>query len=142
EGVQTNDKTHGVHYTWSVAMGGSTAEKAKGICPVGWHVPSDLEWRQLEMAYGMTSGQANGNNAWRGYNQGTRLKSGGNSGFNATLSGFNATSYVGSRGYYWTSTPNGSSYAYYRYFLNSNATIYRYYIDKNTYASLRCIKNE
>ena len=141
EGVQTNDRNHGVHYRWSVAMGGSTAEKAKGICPVGWHVPTDLEWRQLEMAYGMTSGQANGNNAWRGYNQGTRLKSGGNSGFNATLSGYNGSSYFGVRGYYWSSTQSGS-YAYYRYFQNTYATINRYILDKNTYASLRCIKNE
>jgi len=144
EGAQTNDKTHGVHYTWSVAMQGSTGEKAKGLCPVGWHVPTDLEWRQLEMAYGMTSAQANVDGSWRGYNQGTRLKSGGNSGFNATLSGYDATSNVNTVGYYWTSTRHTSStsYAFYRYFHKSNTTVYRYRLSVGTYASLRCIKNE
>ncbi len=144
DGVQTNDVNHGAQYIWSVAMGGSASEKARGLCPPGWYVPTDLEWRQLEMAYGMTSSQANVDGSWRGYNQGTRLKSGGNSGFNATLSGYDATSNVNTVGYYWTSTRHTSStsYAFYRYFHKSNTTVYRYRLSVGTYASLRCIKNE
>ncbi|WP_278717399.1 FISUMP domain-containing protein, partial [Bacteroides caecimuris] len=141
-GVQTNDLNHGVQYIWSVAMGGSTAEKAQGICPPGWYVPTDLEWRQLEMAYGMTAAQANTDNAWRGYNEGTQLKAKGSSGFNATLSGYNATSNVNTVGYYWTSTRHtNASYAFYRYFHNGYATIYRYRLGVGTFASLRCIRS-
>lgn len=35
-------------YTWGVAMDGSTTEKAQGICPDGWHIPSDGEFSTLE----------------------------------------------------------------------------------------------
>ncbi|MDD3944997.1 MAG: FISUMP domain-containing protein [Bacteroidales bacterium] len=48
-----NFKTYGALYNWPAAM----AEKAssdvnpsgvQGVCPVGWHLPSDAEWTQLE----------------------------------------------------------------------------------------------
>ena len=41
----------------------------KGICPEGWHLPSDEEWKQLEMFLGMTRQQAN-DNSWRGAEEG------------------------------------------------------------------------
>ncbi len=38
----------GLLYQWSAAMNGSTTAGAQGICPVGWHVPTDAEWNTLE----------------------------------------------------------------------------------------------
>jgi uncharacterized protein (TIGR02145 family) len=43
----------GVLYNWSAAMIGSQSSAAnpsgaQGICPTGWHLPSDAEWTQLE----------------------------------------------------------------------------------------------
>ena len=55
-------------------MQGATYQKAQGICPAGWYVPTDEEWRTLEMAYGMTYAQATTDGAWRGSNQGTQFK--------------------------------------------------------------------
>jgi uncharacterized protein (TIGR02145 family) len=44
----------GLLYQWSAAMLGSTTERAKGICPTGWHIPSDCEWMYLEHGQGMS----------------------------------------------------------------------------------------
>lgn len=38
----------GAIYTWSAAMNGSTVEGSQGLCPDGWHVPTDAEWYTLE----------------------------------------------------------------------------------------------
>jgi type II secretion system protein G len=38
----------GLLYQWSAAMADSTTEGAQGICPTGWHVPTDAELVALE----------------------------------------------------------------------------------------------
>jgi len=45
--------THGYLYNWAAVMHGSLPSNAvpsgvQGICPTGWHVPSDAEWDTLE----------------------------------------------------------------------------------------------
>jgi uncharacterized protein (TIGR02145 family) len=45
----------GYLYQWSAAMNGSTTERAQGICPTAWHIPSDCEWMYLENSLGMTT---------------------------------------------------------------------------------------
>jgi uncharacterized protein (TIGR02145 family) len=55
----------GLIYQWSAAMNGSTAERAKGVCPAGWHIPSECEWKYLEHGLGMTIADQNTNNVWR-----------------------------------------------------------------------------
>jgi uncharacterized protein (TIGR02145 family) len=46
-----NCDTYGRLYTWAAAMGGapssSTPSGVQGVCPEGWHVPSDVEWEKL-----------------------------------------------------------------------------------------------
>lgn len=44
------------------------------ICPYGWHIPSDSEWKQLEMYLGMSSETA-ATTGWRGLDEGSKLKS-------------------------------------------------------------------
>ncbi|MDR0864460.1 MAG: fibrobacter succinogenes major paralogous domain-containing protein [Candidatus Symbiothrix sp.] len=53
-----NKAAYGLLYTWAAASnrtgvksdeGGSTNQaQTQGICPSGWHLPSDVEWGQLE----------------------------------------------------------------------------------------------
>ncbi|MDR0864579.1 MAG: fibrobacter succinogenes major paralogous domain-containing protein [Candidatus Symbiothrix sp.] len=54
-----NNPTYGLLYTWAAANIGTSATEAsdafsgiastrQGICPTGWHLPSDYEWNQLE----------------------------------------------------------------------------------------------
>jgi len=50
--AQANYATYGVLYNWAAAMSSSASSTAnpsgvQGICPVGWHLPSDAEWTEL-----------------------------------------------------------------------------------------------
>ena len=52
-GDAANDATLGLEYTWESAMNGAFSSSAnpsgvQGICPIGWHVPSEAEFEQLE----------------------------------------------------------------------------------------------
>ena len=54
-----NFNTVGVLYNWPAAMSGENSSSAnpsevQGCCPEGWHLPSDEEWKQLEMYLGMS----------------------------------------------------------------------------------------
>lgn len=47
-----NFHTYGVLYNWPAAMNGqessdSNPSQVQGICPTGWHLPSDAEWTEL-----------------------------------------------------------------------------------------------
>lgn len=47
-----NVKTYGYLYNWVAVMHGSQSSNqnssgVQGICPKGWHVPSEAEWQQL-----------------------------------------------------------------------------------------------
>ncbi len=44
----------GLIYQWSAAMNNSITERAQGVCPTGFHVPSDCEWKFLEHGLGMS----------------------------------------------------------------------------------------
>lgn len=140
-----NYKTYGVLYNWSAAL---TA------CPSGWHLPSDAEWKQLEMALGMTQAQADATGL-RGTNQGTQLKatsgwaSNGNgtnsSGFSALSGGYrfdDGTFFnVGNAGLWWSSTENNSSGAWTRRLGYYSANVFRGSIYKAYGFSVRCVKD-
>jgi uncharacterized protein (TIGR02145 family) len=51
-GNADNVATYGYLYNWHAVMRGSTSSNAnpsgvRGVCPTGWHVPSEAEWTQL-----------------------------------------------------------------------------------------------
>jgi uncharacterized protein (TIGR02145 family) len=100
----SNDKLYGKSYTWSAAMKGSIKEGAQGICAENWRIPTERDWKNLEKYLGMDAEAMDSENAWRGTNQGTKLKKGG-IGFNADLkegkNPFGDTALVTSM---WTST--------------------------------------
>ena len=50
--LASNCALYGGLYTWSAVMNGATTEKAKGLCPTGWHIPTIAEWQQLVDFYG------------------------------------------------------------------------------------------
>lgn len=53
EAKATNNYTnYGVLYNWTAAMAGSSSSNnnpsgVQGICPAGWHLPSEAEWSEL-----------------------------------------------------------------------------------------------
>ena len=142
----TNEIIYGRLYTWNAAMNGSTEEKAQGICPCGWHIPTDEEFKILEMYLGMTQHEADLVNIWRGATVGTQMKIGGSSGYDARLSGRRSSSgsfsLINRMEYMWTSTEYGN-YAW-RRCLDKNANnVGRWNTFPKTYGfSIRCIKNE
>jgi uncharacterized protein (TIGR02145 family) len=140
-----NAKSFGRLYTWHVAMDGSTAEKTQGICPSGWHIPSDGEWKTLEMHLGMTQQEADMSNTWRGQGVGTKLGKGGDSGFEALFAGrrsdYGSYSLLNLYEYVWTSTESGQ-YAWRRCLETGVGTVGRWNTFPKTYAfSIRCIKD-
>jgi len=74
----TYANTYGALYTWAAAMNDADNSNAnpsgiQGICPDGWHLPSDAEWIELEMYLGMSQAQADSFNVWRGNEEGSKL---------------------------------------------------------------------
>ncbi|MBU0489412.1 MAG: fibrobacter succinogenes major paralogous domain-containing protein [Bacteroidetes bacterium] len=137
--------THGGLYTWDEMMQYSTTESVQGICPVGWHVPSDPEWIQLEVALGMDAAVAAQINIWRGTDQGTQMLAGGSSGYNGLLSGSaipgGAFSAFNQYEYMYSSTVYGGN-AWRRCLRVGDPQVGRWNTFPRSYAlSVRCVKN-
>lgn len=89
-------------------------EEAVARAPEGWRLPTDEDWKSLEMALGMSESDANAK-GWRGDGEGVLIQQDETgSGIHLTLSGcvrMSAGSYndvmlrdLRERGYYWSST--------------------------------------
>lgn len=132
------------------------------IAPIGWHIPSDEEWKELEMFLGMGQEDANEVN-WRGNNEGNKLKVlGGNTMywakssdiyeiFGTNESGFTALGgacrifngkwgEITHTGFWWTSSLNENE-AWYRSLDYNKSSVFRYYGSKNYGFSIRCVKD-
>jgi uncharacterized protein (TIGR02145 family) len=88
----------------------------RGVCPSGWRLPTDAEWKELEICQGMTSTEAD-LTGFRG-TIAPKLREGGTSGLNLRLGGyvFQDGSYqsVYTRGFFWSGTSEGASGNWYR----------------------------
>lgn len=139
---EANCDTYGGLYQWDEAMQYSTTQGAQGICPSGWRIPTDDDWKTLEMSLGMTQAQADAT-GWRGTDQGTQLNPGGSSGLNIPLAGYRGTDgsfrSLGSNAFVWSSSESGSSA--WRRVLNSGfATVNRSTSSKAYGSSVRCLQ--
>lgn len=143
---ESNGDIYGRLYTWDAAM---------MACPGGWHLPSDEEWKTLEMFLGMSQSEADANQM-RGTDEGKKLKSisGWNSGTGTDVFGFATLPggerdkngnflYKGDFTALWTATPH-SEYetAWYRYFDGGEDRVGREDYNKLWGYSVRCIKND
>lgn len=147
-GTESDCNAGRVFYTFDAAMNGSTDEKSQGLCPDGWHIPSDSEWHTLESFLSDSgSGPACDPNrltdACSG--AGTKLLTGGESNMNVSFVGMRAwpDGLIGWNSVivYWSSTQTGHS-AYGRYIPDYNHLL----VGRGPYSSadsfsIRCIKN-
>ena len=78
----------GILYQWSAAMNGSTTARAQGVCPSGWHIPSDCEWMYLEHGQGMSILQQSANTNRSSGDVGAKLST-------LTDNGNNSTGFTG-----------------------------------------------
>lgn len=132
-------------YQWNQAMDYSSEEGAQGICPEGWHLPSDDEWKELEMHLGMTQEEAD-SKGWRGAGVGDALKEGGASGFEGLLGGgWRATHFsaLDSFGYWWTSSnPADSTHPWRRCLRAQGSDVARYDTFPASFGlSVRCVRD-
>lgn len=141
--ISNDANDYGKLYDWAGAMNGSTAEGAQGICATGWHIPSDGDWKTLEGELGMSTADHKTIQDSEA-DQGTQLKIGGGSGFEARLAGYRDTSggsfYLDSYAYLWSSTEVGAS-AWYRDLFSGSARVSRDSFSKSFGFSVRCLKD-
>jgi uncharacterized protein (TIGR02145 family) len=122
--------TSGGLYEWDEMMNYSVIEKVQGICPDGWHIPSDEEWKELEIELGMSQSDADAVGQ-RGTDQGYKLLSAGTSGFDALFIGYRYAygqfSGYNSEAYFWTSSVDSTSAnkSYYRALRSSHTKVER-----------------
>jgi len=116
-------QTDGGLYQWNEAMQYSVSEGTQGICPTGWHVPSDSEQNSLDQ-YLTDIGQTCDANrgAYDCATAGTKLKVGGTSGFNSILAGYcggdGSFYYQGVYAFFWSSSISGFN-AWLRYLVSN-----------------------
>ena len=107
----TNYSTYGVLYNWIVAMNGAASSSSspsgvQGVCPDGWHLPSEAEWTTLINYLGISVAGGKmkeaGTTHWLSPNTGATNESG----FTGLPGGYkhnNSTFYyLGTSGNWWT----------------------------------------
>ena len=143
-----NKPLYGALYNWFAASNSN-------LCPTGWHVPTDLEFKTLEIALGMLTATADLPD-WRGTNQGTQMKSSagwsaGNgtnsSGFNAMPGGFRYFDggpyfHAGNIAYFWSSSDDVGARAWMRQLDKDHENVFRSNAEKVAGKSVRCVKNQ
>jgi uncharacterized protein (TIGR02145 family) len=161
EDIESNCDTYGGLYQWNETMMYSTGQFAKGICPPGWHLPMDEEWKVLEGAvdgqYGFGDLEWDGE-GYRGYNVGSSLKEAGTTHWNppnygsTNSSGFTGLpggnrdystgtfANMGAGGSFWSSSEDGTGNAWYRALNYASPHAYRKYVDKAAGYSVRCLR--
>ena len=135
----------------------------RGVCPTGWHVPSNAEWGQLKQyVSSRTENLCGGSNniakalasttGWKTngatvnspceprYNPATKNNA---SGFGAMPAGFyrGYYYYFGYYAHFWSSTHLNSGSAWYRDLNSGYAYVNRSYDDKSSAYSVRCLKD-
>mgnify|MGYP006293337353 CR=1 FL=1 len=115
-----------------------------GICPCGWHVPTDEEWQKMEIHLGMNQIQAS-SNGYNGTDQGKKLKKGGSTGFNAIMPGYRKKGGFfeekDTHTYFWTATEEDRENAWRRILGADFDSIGRSYTSKEFGYSVRCVKD-
>lgn len=148
---------YGGLYQWDEAMQYTLQPGAQGICPDGWHIPDDDDWKVLEGAVDSQFGIADpewDRISYRGYDAGANLKStngwyaNGNGtdpfGFFGMPAGYSFTYgffwKTGKEANWWTSTPI-NEYAWSRLVAYNYNKIHRLNFWKGNGFSVRCLRN-
>jgi uncharacterized protein (TIGR02145 family) len=147
-----NGRLYGNIYNWFAV------HDERGLCPKGWHVPSDSEWKELESQLGLSKSEVE-DTGIRGsaINIGTSMKlksewtgtsneSFNESGFSAKPAGgrsANGGDFYGVHelAVWWSSTSSGAKFAWTRGISPDFSGIGRYASNKNDGFCVRCVKD-
>ena len=161
---QSNVSTYGYLYNWKAVMGGSSSSSVnpsgvQGICPTGWHVPSDAEWTQLTNYVSSQSQYVCGSStdniakalaSITGWEESNETCTVGNSpsannatGFSALPAGiyFIAYGVFGQTAYFWSATEDDGNLAYFRGLSYIFTYVSRNYLNKDVGFSVRCVRD-
>jgi len=130
--LSVNCGIYGGLYTWKSAMNQVATEKARGLCPQGWHIPSVDEWQKLLDFYGLETAKSelelSGSSDFRMFYAGQRS----NVGRSETL---------GTVANFWTSTKSAGDNAMAFSFQKDQAHYFKINLAQNYWFSVRCIKD-
>jgi uncharacterized protein (TIGR02145 family) len=146
EDIATYKDVYGALYNWFAVDGASNG--GNNICPTGWHVPTDSEWKILTTYLGgelIAGGKLKeaGTTHWTTPNTGatnesgfTALPGGCNNGIGEYLN-------IGISGWWWSSTdtPYYIYTSWYRFMYNEYYSVIRADTDKLSGLNVRCIKD-
>ena len=145
-----NYNIYGVLYNWPAAMNEATSSDAnpsgvQGVCPSGWHLPSDAEWTQLTDYLGtrVAGGKlkASGTTLWDPPNSGANNETG----FSAFPGGYrNADGTFVSMGEdadFWSASEYNSSHAWFRNIHFNDNDVGRNKYPRQTGFAVRCVKD-
>jgi len=139
-----NCTADGGFYNWDEAMQYTETAGAQGICPSGWHIPTDSEQDALDQYFATGTCNTSRSGAYDCDPAGTALKEGGSSGFEGVLSGGRNTngsfSSLDTNTDFWSSSVSGAN-AWRRGLNVSLATVRRHPYDQALGFSIRCLKN-
>jgi uncharacterized protein (TIGR02145 family)/uncharacterized repeat protein (TIGR02543 family) len=152
-----NCATYGRLYDWTTAMALPDScvssecsllinAKHRGICPSGWHIPSDAEWTTLTDYVGGSSTAGTKLKATSGWNSYSGVPAGTDSyGFSALPGGLGHSngdfSGVGKFGFWWSATEYNAALAWLRRMGYLDADVYRDFNDKTYLLSVRCVQD-
>jgi len=146
-----NYTTYGVLYNWSAAMNGAASSTTnpsgiQGVCPTGWHLPSDAEWTELTDYLGGTTIaggklKETGTTHWASPNTGATNETG----FTALPGGGRgsdgAFGSVGYDGGWWSATEGNATGAWNRIMNYGSGNVYRSSLSKELGFSVRCVRD-
>lgn len=148
-----NYSSFGVFYNWPAAMNGAGTSSIvpsgiRGICPDGWHIPSDGEWDSLVIFLGgeyIAGIKMKSTISWKDFDNssGTGDNS---SGFNALPAGARRSGggfyEYGYNASFWSATEFDEHSVWNRYLGNANQGVSRYHFNKKYGFSVRCVMDQ
>lgn len=150
-----NVSVWGYLYNWEAVMYHSFSSKTnpsgvQGICPDGWHVPSDAEWTQLSDYVSGNSNRAKALASTTGWNSsantsavGDNLSANNATGFNAVPVGYYYDNFVGvgDGAYFWSATQSNLLSAVICYLYYNDSIVHRSFNGKHYGFSVRCLRD-
>ncbi len=140
----------GVLYNWHAAL---------EACPIGWRLPSDDDWKLIELSFGMTETAVN-ETGYRGMSEGSIMaghsdlwndgplkgsQAFGQSGLNVIPSGYRSNNgtynFINQHAYIWSSTEGFATSAWTRQVYNYVTQSIRYRSNKEWGIAVRCVKD-
>ncbi len=144
-----NGTIYGKLYNWYAVAGIHDTDPStpnKILAPQGWHVPSDAEWTTLTTFLGGESVaggkmKSTGTSLWLPPN----TEATNSSGFTGLPAGYRSDggpfNTIGNNGIWWSSSENGTAFAWNRSLNSGNGYAYRNFLVKKTGFSLRCLRD-